>query len=162
MESIITDFHVDLYALVAQLVNFSIVVAVLYFFAFKPIVKMMTERSDKIAQGLKDAENSRAQLDNTEIETQSLLKEARRQADLIIAEANNQAMENQSAILIKTKEQVQAVVNQEKENIENELAKTLLSLKRETAFLAVTMAEKILGEKMDAHMDEGFINKITQ
>ncbi len=162
MESIITDFHVDLYALVAQLVNFSIVVAVLYFFAFKPIVKMMTERSDKIAQGLKDAENSRAQLDNTEIETQSLLKEARRQADLIIAEANNQAMENQSAILIKTKEQVQSVVNQTKENIENELAKTLLNLKRETAFLAVTMAEKILGEKMDAHMDEGFINKITQ
>ncbi len=162
MESIITDFHVDLYALVAQLVNFSIVVAVLYFFAFKPIVKMMTERSDKIAQGLKDAENSRAQLDNTEIETQSLLKEARRQADLIIAEANNQATENQSAILIKTKEQVQAVVNQEKENIENELAKTLLSLKRETALLAVTMAEKILGEKMDVQMDESFINKITQ
>lgn len=162
MESIITDFHIDLYALVAQLVNFSIVVAVLYFFAFKPIVKMMTERSDKIAQGLKDAENSRTQLDNTEIETQSLLKEARRQADLIIAEANNQATENQSAILVKTKEQVQAVVSQEKENIENELAKTLLSLKRETALLAVAMTEKILDEKMDVQMDESFINKITQ
>lgn len=162
MESIITDFHVDLYALIAQLVNFSIVVAVLYFFAFKPIVKMMTERSNKIAQGLKDAENSRLQLDNAEIEAQFLLKGARRQADLIIAEANNQAIENQSSILLKTKEQVQAVFNKEKENIENELAKTLLSLKRDTALLAVSMAEKILGEKIDAQIDEGFINKITQ
>lgn len=162
MESIITDFHVDWYALLAQLVNFSIVVAVLYFFAFKPIVKMMVERSDKIAQGLKDAENSRLKLDNTEVEIQSFLKESHRQADLMIAEANNKAMENQSAILMKTKEQIQSIVEQEKENIEREFTKTLAGLKRESALLAVAMTEKILGEKMNAQLDEGFINKITQ
>ena len=56
MEEIIKTFHIDWKLLIAQAVNFAIVVFALYKFAYKPLLKTMNERTAKIEQGLKDAE----------------------------------------------------------------------------------------------------------
>jgi len=162
MESIISDFHVDWHLLLAQLFNFSVVVAVLYFFAFKPLVKIMGERTDKIAKGLQDAEDSSLKLESAELETQSLLREARKQGDAVVAEADRQAAANQAAVLEKTKQQVKTVVEQEKEKIALEREQVMAEMKVESAALAISLAEQLLGKKMDAKSDEDFINKITK
>ena len=56
MDSIIDTFHVDLKLLIAQAVNFAIVFVALYYLAFKPLAKTMQNRSQKIADGIKNAE----------------------------------------------------------------------------------------------------------
>ncbi len=162
MESLISDFHVDWHLLLAQLFNFSVVVAVLYFFAFKPLVKIMGERTDKIAKGLQDAEDSNLKLENAELETQSLLREARKQGDAVVAEADRQAAANKVAVLEKTKQEVKTVVEQEKEKIALEREQVMAEMKEESAALAISLAEQLLGKKMDAKSDEDFINKITK
>lgn len=162
MESIISDFHIDWHLLLAQLFNFSVVVAILYFFAFKPLVKMMADRSNRIAQGLKDADESRLKLDNAELETKSLLKEAHKQADSVVAEAGRQAAANQAIVLEKTKEQARIVTEQEKEKIAREREQVMAELKQEGGLLAAALTEKLLGRKLDAAGDEDFINQITK
>ncbi len=162
MESIISDFHIDWQLLLAQLFNFSVVVAVLYFFAFKPLIKIMGQRSEKIAQGLKDADDSRLKLENAEMETKSLIKEAHKQADTVVAEADRQAAANQAATLAKTKEQIKTVMEQEKEKIAREHEQMLAELKDESGALAVSLAEQLLNKKMDAAADENFIKQITK
>ena len=57
MDSIISTFHIDWKIIIAQAINFVIVFAVLYFYALKPLSKLMKERSEKISQGLDDALN---------------------------------------------------------------------------------------------------------
>ena len=52
--------------LIAQLINFSIVLFVLWKFAFKPIFGMLDARKNKIAEGLTNADNIKAQLAQTE------------------------------------------------------------------------------------------------
>ncbi|MGE5425748.1 MAG: F0F1 ATP synthase subunit B [Bacillota bacterium] len=162
MESIISDFHVDWHLLVAQAVNFGIVISVLYFFAFKPIVKMMADRSARIAQGLKDAEDSRTKLSSTEQETQGMLKDARKQADAVVAEAGRQAEASQAEAVIKAKEQVKSVIEQEKSKLAREKEQTMEEIRLEASALAVSLAEKVLGEKLDAQGDEKFINKVIK
>src|SRR3989344_4480411 len=58
MESIISTFHIDWKIIIAQMVNFAVVFAVLYVYALKPLSKLMKERSEKIEGGLLDAKKS--------------------------------------------------------------------------------------------------------
>ena len=162
MESIISDFHVDWHLLLAQLFNFSVVVAVLYFFAFKPIVKMMSERSDKIAQGLEDAEVSRLKLAEAENDAKAMSKEAKKQADGIIADANKQAADSQAVAVSQAKEKVKAVIEQEKAKMIAEKNQIEKELHEEGAALAVALAEKLLNQKMDASSDLEFVKQITK
>jgi len=160
MDSIISDFHIDWRLLLAQLLNFSVVVAVLYFFAFKPLIKTMVARSDKISQGLKDADDSRLRLLQAENDGKNLLKEARQQASDILTEANLQAENNQKEILKKTKEQVKLVIDQEKAKILFERQQVLADLKKEGLALAVSLSEKILKREIDKSSDSDFIEKL--
>ena len=58
MDELIKTFHIELNLLVAQIVNFSIVLFVLYRFAYAPILKTLNSRTGKIEKGLKDAESA--------------------------------------------------------------------------------------------------------
>ena len=68
MNSIITTFHIDWKIILAQAVNFAIVFAVLYFFALKPLNKLMAERAEKIAKGVNDAKTNAETLTATKAE----------------------------------------------------------------------------------------------
>ena len=55
MGSLIETFHIDVKLIIAQIINFAIVFSVLYWLAFKPLAKVMAERSGKIEKSLLDA-----------------------------------------------------------------------------------------------------------
>ena len=55
MDSIISTFHIDYKLMLAQLVNFGIIVGVLWYFVFKPLAAKMTERTKTIEKSLAEA-----------------------------------------------------------------------------------------------------------
>jgi F-type H+-transporting ATPase subunit b len=62
IQEIATQFGVDWWKLISQMISFSIVVFVLNKYAYKPILDVLAERRRKIAEGLANAEESRKQL----------------------------------------------------------------------------------------------------
>ena len=60
MDSLISTFHIDWHLIVAQLVNFAVVILVLWRFALKPLGKLMDERGQTIAGGLENAKKQGA------------------------------------------------------------------------------------------------------
>jgi F-type H+-transporting ATPase subunit b len=66
IEQIAGTFGVDWPHLIAQMVSFSIVCALLYRFAYKPVLKMLDQRRELIAQGLANSERIKAELAKTE------------------------------------------------------------------------------------------------
>ena len=104
MEEIIKTFHIDWKLLVAQAVNFAIVVFALYKFAYKPLLKSMNERTAKIEQGLKNAELSQQELAKAETGRKEEIIKAKKEARKIIEEAMEQANENQEKIVASAKE----------------------------------------------------------
>ena len=73
--------------LIAQFVNFSIVLFVLWRFAYRPIFNMLEVRRVKIAESVANSEKIKTQLAQTEADRQKVLAEAGQQANKLIEDA---------------------------------------------------------------------------
>ncbi len=103
IEQVARTFGVDWPHLVAQIVSFGIVCAVLYALAYKPILRMLEARRQQIAAGLANAEKIKAELARIEAERQDVLTKAGAEGKQLIEEARAaaarvQAEETQKAI----------------------------------------------------------------
>ncbi|MFA5095223.1 MAG: F0F1 ATP synthase subunit B [Candidatus Paceibacterota bacterium] len=154
MESINNAFHIDFKIIIAQIVNFGIVFAVLYFYAIKPLSKIMKERGDKIEKGISDAKSNAEILNNTKTEYEEALTKARKEADKIFQEGKKEAEAKKILMLEKTKEEVAVMIENGKKNLENEKIKMVAEAKEEITSLSIKIAEKILGKKVDESFDE--------
>ena len=76
VEQIARTFGVDWPHLIAQTVSFSIVCALLYWLAYRPILTMLAARREQIATGLANAAKIKAELDKTEAQRQAVLAQA--------------------------------------------------------------------------------------
>jgi len=162
MESLVSTFNIDWRLLIAQAINFAVVFVVLYLFAFKPLVKLMTERSEKIDKSLKDAEAIEKRLALTEKEREEIISAAKKQANLIIEEADKRGEGRRSELVAKAKEDIAQVISGEKEKIAREKAESLKEIKKEVADLVVLTVEKLLDEKMTADKDRELIKKLIK
>ncbi len=162
MESLISTFHVDAGLFLAQVINFAIVFSILYFFAFKPLVKVMAERSERIDKSLKEADEIEQRLAKTASEQDEIISSAKRQAALLIEEADKRGEERRSELVAKAKEEVGLVINNEKAKLAREKAETLKEIKRDVADLVVAVVEKVLAEKMTSAKDQELIKKLVK
>lgn len=142
------------------MVNFAIVFAVLYFFALKPLFKVMQERTKKIEKSLDEAKAIEEKLARTEEEHKRVIAESRKEAAAILAKAGEQAEVKKEATIAKAKEEIGQIINKEKEQMRAEKAQTLKEIKQETMDLVIATVEKILGEKMDDKKDVELIKKV--
>jgi F-type H+-transporting ATPase subunit b len=111
IEQIARTFGVDWPHLIAQMISFSIVCFLLYRFAYRPVLRMLGERRQLIADGQANAEKIKAELARTEAQRQAALTQANLQASQFIenaraAAAKLQQQESQKAIA--TAEQIMA------------------------------------------------------
>ena len=162
MENLIETFHIDIKLLIAQVINFAIVFAVLYFFALKPLMKVMLERTKKIEKSVDDAKKIEEKLVRSEEEYNKQIAHAKKEANIILEKAGQQAEENKKQMIVKAKEEIGQIINQEKANMQAEKAKTLKEIKREVADLVVVSVEKVLEKKLDEKEDQALIKNIVK
>ena len=160
MESIVSTFHIDLKIIIAQVVNFGIVFAVLYIYAIKPLTKIMKERGEKIEKGISDAKSNAEILNNTKAQYEEALAKARKEADKIFQEGKKEAEAKKVLMLEKAKEEVAVMVESGKKNLENEKIKMVMEAKEEITSISIKIAEKILGKKIDNSFDEKAIKEL--
>jgi F-type H+-transporting ATPase subunit b len=162
MNSLIDALGLDWRILLAQFVNFSILIFVLWRFAYKPIFKLLEERRAKIAQGIKDSDEAAIKLREAEERHKEIVAESRKEANFIIEDAKNKAEVRYQEIIDKSKDDLKAVINDEKEKIEAQKQAAILEIKKKTAELIVVALEKVLGEKMDAKTDADLIARVVK
>ena len=114
----------DIRILIAQLVNFAILLLVLWRFGYKPILKFLDERKDKIEQGVLDAKKATARLEEISAKEKEIIKKAKKEALIILEEARKQGDENSKEIIDKAKEEIGQIINQEKAKMQVEKGET--------------------------------------
>ena len=162
MENLIETFHIDIKLLIAQAINFAIVFSVLYFFALKPLLKVMRDRTKKIEKSIDDARAIEEKLNKTDEEYNKAISKAKKEANIIMEKANVASEEKRQDLIEKAKNEIGQIINKEKEQMQIEKARTLKEIKKETADLVVASLEKILEEKMDSKKDGELIKKIIK
>src|SRR5689334_4345343 len=80
-------FGWDLSHFIAQCISFCIVAFLLYKFAYKPILRVLDERRQRIAEGLANADKIKAELARTEAQRLETLNQANTQANKMIEDA---------------------------------------------------------------------------
>jgi len=145
--------------LLAQIINFLILLFVLYKFAYGPVLKMLDERTKKIEKGMKDAEASGKKLEEIAAREKGILDEARNQAKEIVKRSEDTAVKQAEEIVIVAKDQTLRMVETAQKQIEQEKNKILAEAKAEIANLVMAATEKIIGEKLDGEKDRELIRK---
>ena len=162
MENLIETFHIDIKLLIAQVINFAIVFGVLYFFALKPLLKVMGDRTKKIEKSVDDAKKIEEKLSKTDEEYNKAIGKAKKEANIIMEKANVMAEEKREELIKKARTEIGQIINKEKEQMQTEKAKTLKEIKKEVADLVVVSLEKILEEKVDSKKDGELIKRMVK
>ena len=119
MDSFITTFHIDWKIIVAQTINFIIVLGVLYFLIVKPLKQLMKERSANIEGGLNDAKTNALLLANTKKEYEEIVSSARTEAHTIFQEGKKEAETKKAEMIEAAKNEVDTMILNGKKVLEN-------------------------------------------
>lgn len=158
MSELFVSLGLNVKLFIAQVINFGILLFVLYRFAYKPVLRMLEERTQKIEKGLADAEKSQKILTEMTEKEKALISEAKKQAKEIISAAEEQAQKNRDEIIASTKEETTRLMQQTQKNIEEQKAQMITDVKKDLGGIVVAAVEKVIGEKMDPIKDAKMIS----
>jgi F-type H+-transporting ATPase subunit b len=157
MNSLIETFHIDATLILAQIINFLVVLAVLYYFAIKPLIKNMSERNNEIERGLKDAKKSEESLLRAKEEYQKMIKEARIEAGVIIEEAVNKGELKKQQAVKDAEESIENIIKKEKSILLKEREQIIEDIKEKTSDIVILAVEKIIKKELDERNNEAII-----
>ena len=140
---------INLKIFLAQLLNFLIVLVVMWKWVYTPLVKLLDERSKRIETSMKHAEDIEKRMKEVEIDHKRILAEAQTEAASIMEHAKTQADERKKELLEAAKTEVQKIVTQGKEQLRAEKTAMLRDAKTEFVDIAVAAAENILKKSVD-------------
>jgi ATP synthase F0, B subunit len=143
--------------LLFQFVNFFILVAILAKFAYKPILKVLEDRRNKIATDISSAEEARATAEKLKADYEAQLQKAHTEAQAIVDKAVKQADKEAQAQL----DAIRAQIAREKEiaqaEIVNEREAAIREMRNEVVTLSMAVAEKLLQKNMDTDMNQKLV-----
>lgn len=135
----------NVYVIGWTVVNFFILLAILYKFAFGPINAMLEQRSNTIESSLKHAEEVKVEVEQMRKEAQINLTDSRKEAQEIVARATKAAEDAKTEILTKAQEEALNMKSKATAEIEAATEQAKIELKDTAATLALIAAEKVLG-----------------
>lgn len=153
----------NLYVIGWSAVNFFVLLALLYKFAFNPINNMLEQRTSTIESSLKHAEEVKVEVEQLRKEAQNNLTESRKEAQEIVVRATKAAEDAKNEIISKANDEANNVKKKAKAEIEAATEQAKVELRDTAASLAIMAAEKVLGravtEADHKNMVKNFVNE---
>lgn len=150
IESVAEAFGVNWPHLLAQSISFSIVCAVLYRLAYKPILQTLETRRQQIASGIANAEKIKAELARIESDRQAVLIKAEAQGKQLIEEARAAAARVGADETKKAMAAAEQILVRTKEETERERARMLADVKHEIGRLVIRTTASVTGKILTA------------
>lgn len=147
--------------LIGQLLTFAILVWFTTKYVWPPITKVMHDREKKIASGLEAAERSHRELEMAEHKVQTIIREARQQANQIIEQANLHSAKLVEEAKSHAKVEGQRIIELAQGDIDLEISQAKEMLKTHLAKLAISGAEKIIQRNLDTQAHHDLMNELA-
>lgn len=164
VQQIANTFGVDWPHLVAQIISFGIVCLLLHRFAYKPVLRLLDQRRQQIAQTAADREKIKAELEQAEAERRKIMVQAEAKAAQVIEEAHSAAARLMEREMQKAVATAAQVIANSRDAASREHDRMLGELKQEIGTLVVqatsTVTRKILTFEDQKRMAEETVNQI--
>lgn len=144
---------------IAQLINFGLLVLILWRLLYKPLVKFMEERSKRIAEGLDNAKRYDEKLKELEAVKLNVLADADRQAQKILVLADEEVKRINAAAKVEADRVAAESIARTNREIEQSKKEMIGDIRRQAAELVVLAAEKVIHERLDESADRQLIER---
>jgi F-type H+-transporting ATPase subunit b len=152
--------------MIVQIVNFLILLVILRIFFWKPVLKLLDERKQKIADEQQKAENLRKDTELLKDQFEAKLNSIEAQAKAMIQEAEAKAKQRAEEIQAKARQEAQKAIECGSAEIQFQIAKAKEELKQQTIEFTMQAAEQLVEKKFTADDDKKlvaeFINGINR
>ena len=134
--------------LIAQIINFVLVMALLYVLMWKPLTNALKARSEKIAEGLEDARAAELARANAERDAQKILDDRRAEAQKMVDAARGTGEEQAKVVLEEARREAEAIRAKARQDAEEERNATLSNVRAQVAQIAIAAAERVVGASL--------------
>lgn len=149
MHQLFAAFGIDWHLLIAQAVNFGIVLVALWYFLYKPVLAVLEKRQETVAKGVEDAAKAEALLAGAGAESAKRVAAADEEAEHIVSAAREAGNAEKARLLKEAEARAVAVTKDAEERAKEVAARAERESEREVARLAVLAAEKLLKKHYD-------------
>lgn len=150
---------VNFQSFVIQLLTFLVAFLVLRRWAFRPILKALNERRELIDNGVRLGEEMQKEKAELEAKVEKMLHDARKQADDILAGAEDSGRQAVREAEEKARTKAEGIINEAGQRIAQDTARARHQLEKEVAGLVADATEAVLDEKVDAKKDAALIER---
>ena len=158
----ISQLGINWGVLITQIVTFIILLVLLRLFAYKPLMRMMDERSKRVKESLEQAESVKEQSAKAEEELKKQLEEAGREGQERIARAVKAGEELKQKAEEEAKRETEKLIVKARSEIQQERDAAVSQVRREFADLTVLAAGKVIDKSLDKEEHRELIDKVLE
>jgi len=153
---------INLPTLLAQIINFAILLGLLYLVAYKPIMRMFDERSRKIRESMEQTEFIKEQAAHAEEEVKKQLEAAGREGQGVIARAVRTGEEISREAQQEARQEAESLIARARMEIQRERDDAIDELRKEFADLTILAASKVIDRSLDKEAHRQLIDKVLK
>ena len=157
---ILEDFGVEPILLLAQVVNFVILLYILKRFLYKPILKVLEERKKRIETSVKQSEEMQKRFDEITKKQTEILDKAKAESEQIIEGAKNEAKILADQIQLNATNAGNERIKRTQQTLEIEKQKMINEAKREIVDVVTSITEKVVQKNLTKGDKERLVRQV--
>jgi len=153
---------INLPLLVVFVVNFIVLFVLLRLFLYKPVLKMLDERTKRTKDAMELAEVTKKEFEQAKVEVQEQIEKGRQEAQAILTQAMQVGERLKEESRQEAQKQAQVIVDRTRSELEAERDKIVGDLRREFVDISISAAEKVIKETLDKEKHRKLIEETLQ
>lgn len=153
---------ISLPTLIAQIINFVILFGLLYLVAYKPVMRMLDERSRKIKESVEQTEAIKEQAIHAEEEAKKRIEAAAKEGQELTGRAVRTAEEIRQQAQQQAMKEADSLINRARTEIKRERDEAISELRNGFADLTIMAAEKVIERSLDKKAHQQLIDEVLK
>ena len=149
-------------SLLIYLINFLLLLGLLFLFAYNPILRLMDQRADRIRESLEASERAREEAATSQQAVEEQLVEARREGQRIMDLAREAAERLRSEEMDRARGEAEAFVTRAQGDIQRERDAAIEEVRASFGDLAITAAERVVRRSLDRQAHDDLITQVLE
>lgn len=159
---LLSALGIDWHVLTAQLINYGILFVALSVLLYKPVLKLLDERRERIAKSMEDAKKIDQKLREIEKERESMMKQLDQKSSVLLAEAKKQADSSRVEMVAAAKSEAESMLERGRKQLEDERRRMVSDLEKTVAKVGVELAGKILQREFSPEDQKRIVSSLEK
>jgi F-type H+-transporting ATPase subunit b len=156
------NLGINMSTLLAQIINVVILFGLLYLVAYRPIMRMLDERSRRIKESMEQTEHIKQQAERAEEEAAMRIQAASREGEEVIARAVRTGEEVKREAQQQSRQEAETLIARARAEIQHERDEAIGELRKEFADITILAAGKVIDRTLDKKAHRQIIDRVLE